>query len=100
MERGQDTAQVLDHERVQSKISRLTRTGSEDFVHRRVSDRPFTGSIHATAQYSDRGVEFREDYSEMPKIGNMPPFRAAVPRGNMFADYEDPRRYLALQGGG
>jgi hypothetical protein len=90
---------VRDHERMQEKLSKMTRVGSDDFANRKVSEKPFIGSVQAEAHYSDRGVEFREDYTEIPKIGNKPPMFVAMPRGKLFTDYEDPYRHLTLQGG-
>jgi hypothetical protein len=90
---------VRDEERMQQKLGKMTQVGADDFVSRRVAEKGFIGSVAAEAHYADRAVEFREDYTEIPKIGNKPPYVVAMPRGKMFTEYEDPYRHLTLQGG-
>merc|ERR1712078_215645 len=41
---------VRDHERMQEKLSKMTRVGSDDFANRKVSEKPFIGSVHAEGE--------------------------------------------------
>lgn len=84
---------------MQEKLGKMTRVSSDEFSHRRVAEKPFVGSAVAETPYMERPVEFREDYTEIPKIGNKPTYVLPMPRGRMFADYEDPFRHLTMQGG-
>lgn len=90
---------VRENERMSSKISKMARAGAEDFVLRKVSEKPYLGAIHAESAYAPRPVEFREDYVEVAQMGNRPPFYLGMPAGKMFHEYEDPKRHITLQGG-
>ena len=39
-----------------------------------VAEKPYLGSAVAETPYMERPVEFREDYTEIPKIGNKPTY--------------------------
>merc|ERR1712093_940846 len=80
---------VRNHELMQEKLGKMTRVSGDDFAHRHVAEKPYLG----------RPVEFREDYTEIPKIGNKPTYVLPMPHGRMFSDYEDPFRHLTMQGG-
>jgi hypothetical protein len=90
---------VRESERMQEKLSKMTRVGSDEFVHRKVNEKPFVPTANAETDFPHRPVEFREDYTEVPKIGNKPPYFVAMPAGKLFAEYEDPLKHLSLQGG-
>ena len=59
----------------------------------------FVPTANAETDFPHRPVEFREDYTEVPKIGNKPPYFVAMPQGKMFSEYADPLKHLSLQGG-
>jgi hypothetical protein len=90
---------VRDSELMQEKLAKMTRLSADEFAHRRVAERPYLGSASAETPYMERPVEFREDYNEVPKIGNKPSYVLPMPRGKLFTDYEDPFRHITMQGG-
>jgi len=90
---------VRNHELMQEKLGKMTRVSADDFAHRHVAEKPYLGSAVAETPYMERPVEFREDYTEIPKIGNKPTYVLPMPHGRMFSDYEDPFRHLTMQGG-
>lgn len=50
-------------------------------------------SVHAETLYLARKTPFRDDYTELPKIKDKPPFYTAAPGGRDMGDYND-RAYL------
>lgn len=90
---------VRTNERMAAKIAKMTWTSADTFAWRKVTEAPVLGSANAETEMQHRPVEFREDYTEIPQIGNRPPFYTGMPVGKLFTEYEDPHRYVTLQGG-
>lgn len=75
---------VRMNERLQAKISKMTWTSPDPFCWRRVAEKPVLVTAMADSEHQHRAVEFREDYTEVPQIGNRPPFYLGMPAGKMF----------------
>lgn len=82
---------VEDDQRLNSKLSKLTRVSPADFNPggSQPNLNPPPSSVHATAPFKDRPHEMRSDYTELPKIRDKPPFFTAMPRDKHFHDYND-----------
>jgi len=81
---------VESDQRVEGRLDKLTRVSPVDFHP--VGYRPLgypPSSVHAGAPYRDRPHELRNDYTELPKIRDKPPFFTALPRDKHFHDYND-----------
>lgn len=78
-----------DH-KMQQRLSKLTRVSPVDFT---APGRPPLSkaptSVHAATPYVEKGPETRNDYVELPKIRDKPPFFTAMPRDRQFEDYAD-----------
>jgi len=83
-------AVVETQQRLDAKLSRLTRVSPADFnpVGQAPAGQP-ASSVHASAPYRDRPQEMRSDYTELPKIRDKPPFFTSLPRDKHFHDYND-----------
>merc|ERR1719265_2213743 len=79
-----------DDQRMQQRLSKLTRVAPVDF---KAPGRPphprAPSSVHANTPYPEKPPETRSDYLELPKIRDKPPFFTALPRDRQFEDYSD-----------
>jgi hypothetical protein len=85
---------VEETRRKEYRLSKLTRLGPNDFVvpnPNAASMCYIIPSVHAETMYRDRATEFRDDYTELPKIKDKPPFFTALRKGRNFDDYD---RYI------
>lgn len=82
---------AVDHDRkMQDRLSKLTRVSPIDFMAPGAPvEKPPPSSVHASVPYRDRPVELRNDYLELPKIRDKPPFFTALPNNKHFADYSE-----------
>lgn len=82
---------ALDRDRkMQERLSKLTRVSPIDFM---APGAPYQkqppSSVHASVPYRDRPVELRNDYLELPKIRDKPPFFTALPKDKLMAEYDE-----------
>jgi hypothetical protein len=83
-------AAVEEQEKMDARLSKLTRVAPVDFAP--VGKAPATqlpSSAIAGNPYRERPHELRNDYLELPKIRDKPPFFTALPRDQHFHDYND-----------
>ncbi|CAD7943294.1 unnamed protein product [Amoebophrya sp. A25] len=80
--------------RSEARLSQLTRIGPDEFVFRKANEDKLKPSVNAETRYLERPVEFRQDYMELPKIKDKPPFFTAVPGGKDLRDYDDQKYIL------
>eukprot|EP00392_Amoebophrya_sp_AT5.2_P010374 g10434.t1 len=80
---------VQQTKRLEARLSKITRVAPDEFVSRKIEHGKLKPSVNAETRYLDRPVEFRQDYTELPKIKDKPPFFTAVPGGKLLADYDD-----------
>lgn len=76
--------------KMQTRLNKLTRVSPVDFMA--PGNPSFAmppASVHATAPYRDRPAELRQDYCELPRIRDKPPFFTALPRDKHFHDYQE-----------
>ncbi|CAD7954462.1 unnamed protein product [Amoebophrya sp. A120] len=86
---------VQDTKRIEGRLSKITRLAPDEFVaKRKITYEKMKPTVSAESRYLDRPVEFRQDYTELPKIKDKPPFFTAVPGGKMLADYDDEKYIL------
>jgi hypothetical protein len=79
---------VDEYRRMQSKLSKLTRISPVDFIAPGLPpERPPLSSVHVSLPFRERPVEMRDDYTELPKIRDKPPFFTALPQNQNFEDY-------------
>lgn len=69
---------------MQQRLEKLTRTAPHDFAFRRVEPSVVKPSVHAETQYRHRPLEFRDDYTDVPKMNSRPGFFTAVRQGNFI----------------
>lgn len=81
---------VDDDRKMQQRLSKLTRVSPIDFVSPGFPPtRPPPSSVHASVPYREHPVELRNDYNELPKIRDKPPFFTALPRDQHFDGYHE-----------
>lgn len=80
---------VEEDRRMHERLSKLTRISPDDLVARRPDCEMPPPSVNAETKYLDRPVEFRSEYTELPKIKDKPPFFTAVQRDKAFSEYEE-----------
>jgi len=77
-------------QRMQERLSKMTRASPTEFVTcAKASERPPPASVHTGIPFRNRPVEMREDYVELPKIRDKPPFFTALPRDKQFTAYRE-----------
>ena len=79
---------------MEERLSKLTRVGPEDFNVRKPEENKLPPAVNAETRYLDRPVQFRQDYEELPKIKDKPPFFTAFSRDKDLAHYND-RPYIS-----
>jgi len=76
--------------RMMTRLSKLGRMSPIDFMAPGYPvERPPPSSVHASVPYRERPVEMRNDYVELPKIRDKPPFFTALPNGKHFGEYDE-----------
>jgi hypothetical protein len=76
--------------RMQQKLSKLMRVSPMDFMAPGLPPvHPVPSSVHTSIPFRDRPVELRNDYNELPKIRDKPPFFTAMPMDKNFEDYHE-----------
>lgn len=85
-----DFTAVEKSERMDAKLSKLTRVSPMDFapVGMAPQGQP-PSSVHTGAPFKGRAHEHRSDYMELPKIRDKPPFFTALPRDQLLHDYNE-----------
>jgi len=83
-------------QRMQAKISKMARSSPFDFRAAGNREKPAPSSVHVGIPFSDRPVELRGDFVELPKIRDKPPFFTAHGGGKQFGDYDE--RHLLPHG--
>lgn len=81
---------VEEDRRMHERLAKLTRVSPEDFVAKKPpSDLPNIPSVNAETKYLERPIEFRSEYTELPKIKDKPPFYTALGHDRAFTEYEE-----------
>ncbi|CAE7343042.1 SPATA17 [Symbiodinium natans] len=82
---------AVDRDRsMQNKLAKMNRTSHEDFkAPGRLAERPPPQSVHASVPYLERPHELRNDYLELPKIRDKPPFYTALPSNKNFEELNE-----------
>lgn len=76
--------------KMQDRISKLARVSPIDFMAPGApAQKGPPSSVHASIPYRDRPVELRNDYLELPKIRDKPPFFTALPKDRHFGEYDE-----------
>jgi len=74
---------------MENNLSKLTRVGPDEFVVRKPVEDKLKPTVLAETRYPDKPIEFRQDYHELPKIKDKPPFFTSMPRDKELRTYED-----------
>jgi len=75
---------------MQSRLSKLMRTSPEDFkAPGRAAERAVPASLNASVPYVEKPFELRDDYLELPKIRDKPPFYTAFPNNKNFEELNE-----------
>lgn len=75
---------------MQNRLSKLMRTSPEDFkAPGRAAERPQAASLNASVPYVEKPFELRDDYLELPKIRDKPPFYTAFPNNKNFEELNE-----------
>jgi len=82
---------AIEHDqKMQTRLSKLARMSPIDFVAPgRSAEKPPPNSVHSSVPYKDRPFELRNDYLELPKIRDKPPFFTALQRDRHFEEYNE-----------
>eukprot|EP00442_Polarella_glacialis_P037404 CAMPEP_0115085448 /NCGR_PEP_ID=MMETSP0227-20121206/21935_1 /TAXON_ID=89957 /ORGANISM="Polarella glacialis, Strain CCMP 1383" /LENGTH=396 /DNA_ID=CAMNT_0002474595 /DNA_START=72 /DNA_END=1262 /DNA_ORIENTATION=+ len=82
---------AVEHDqKMQTRLSKLTRVSPMDFMAPGYpAEKQPPSSVHASVPYRERPVELRNDYLELPKIRDKPPFYTALPMGKHFEEYNE-----------
>merc|ERR1719203_250273 len=82
---------MLDEDRkMQQRLAKLTRVSPIDFAAPGMPpERQPPSSVHTSVPYRERPVELRNEYTELPKIRDKPPFFTAMPHNKHFAEYHE-----------
>ncbi|CAE7811958.1 SPATA17 [Symbiodinium sp. CCMP2592] len=76
--------------KMQNKLCKMIRTSPEDFkAPGRLAERPPPASVHTSVPYLERPFELRNDYLELPKIRDKPPFYTAFPNNKNFEELNE-----------
>jgi len=77
-------------QKMQTKLSKMIRTSPDDFrAPGKLAERPPPSSVHASVPYLERPFELRNDYVELPKIRDKPPFYTAFPNNKNFEELNE-----------
>jgi len=80
---------VKERNNQETRLNKLTRVAPDDFVCKRPIEGAFIPSVHADTVYKGPSLsEFRDDYWELPKIKDKPPFFTATKRDLAFNEYD------------
>lgn len=81
---------VGEERKMEARLSKLTRVSPADFVAPGLpTEKPPPSSVHVAVPFRERPVEMRNDYVELPKIRDKPPFFTALPRDKNFEDLHE-----------
>jgi len=81
---------VSEDRKMQQRIDKLTRVSPIDFVAPGLPpERPPPSSVHTGVPHRERPLELRNEYTELPKIRDKPPFFTAMPHDKHFAEYNE-----------
>ena len=76
--------------KMQNKLAKMIRTSPEDFkAPGRLAERPPPQSVHTSLPYLEKPFELRNDYVELPKIRDKPPFYTAFPNNKNFEELNE-----------
>jgi hypothetical protein len=76
--------------KMQQKLAKLTRVSPVDFMAPGYPpEKPPPSSVHTNVPYRERPAELRNDYVELPKIRDKPPFFTALPRERNFEEMNE-----------
>lgn len=75
--------------RLQGRLSKLTRVGPDEWIVKKPAEDAVKPTVGAETRYQERPVEFRQDYTELPKIKDKPPFFTALPRDKDLQGYNE-----------
>jgi hypothetical protein len=79
-----------DDRKMQQRLSKLMRVSPVDFMAPGLApNAPAPTSVHTSIPFRDRPVELRNDYCELPKIRDKPPFFTAMAQDRNFEDYHE-----------
>ncbi|CAE7349471.1 SPATA17 [Symbiodinium pilosum] len=77
-------------QKMQNKLTKMLRTSPEDFLAPgRAAERPPPASVHTSVPYLERPFQLRNDYLELPKIRDKPPFYTAFPNNKNFQELQE-----------
>lgn len=82
---------LADEDRkMQQRIDKLTRVSPIDFAAPGLpAERHPPSSVHIGVPHRERPLELRNEYTELPKIRDKPPFFTAMPHDKHFAEYNE-----------
>mmetsp|Transcript_52739 Transcript_52739/g.112845 ORF Transcript_52739/g.112845 Transcript_52739/m.112845 type:complete len:392 (+) Transcript_52739:61-1236(+) len=83
--------EVMEEDRkMQQKLSKLVRVSPVDFMAPgQPVEKPPPSSVHTNVPWREKPVEFRNDYTELPKVRDKPPFFTALQQDRHFQDYQE-----------
>ncbi|CAJ1357379.1 unnamed protein product [Effrenium voratum] len=82
-------AEVRDR-KMQNRLAKLIRASPDDFkAPGRPAERPVPASVNASVPYVERPFELRQDYMELPRIRDKPPFYTAFPNNKNFEELNE-----------
>lgn len=82
---------AVEHDaQMQRKLSKLTRVSPADFAApMQPTEKPPPSSVHINQPHREKPVELRNDYCELPKIRDKPPFFTAMQKDRHFDEYHE-----------
>lgn len=80
---------VEEDRKMHERLSKLTRLSATDFLAKRPPHDMKIATVNAETKYMDKPIEFRSEYTELPKIKDKPPFFTAVGHDRAFSEYEE-----------
>lgn len=76
--------------KMQNRLAKMMRTSPEDFkAPGKPAERPVQATINASVPYVEKPFELRNDYLELPKIRDKPPFYTAFPNNKNFEELNE-----------
>jgi len=79
-----------DDRKMQQKLSKLVRVSPMDFMAPGLPvEKPPPSSVHTNVPWREKPIEFRNDYGELPKVRDKPPFFTALQQDRHFVDYQE-----------
>lgn len=81
---------VAEERKMDARLSKLTRVSPVDFIAPGLpTEKAAPSSVHVSVPFRERPVEMRNDYVELPKIRDKPPFFTALARDKNFEDLHE-----------